>query len=139
MPSPFPPLYYLLGANLVQICSRNVDSPGRQIDHINVILLFGQLFFQTKQALTCLILSCIVLKDKTGDKLMRTLLFYMLTMHLIFEPSHEKTFIFDIKDLTDQSCCLSPVLSLHMKSHYFLNPKFQASSHLLGLHSPVCI
>ena len=69
-------------------------------------------------------------KDKNGTK-------------RINEPRHEKTgflhfCICENKD-ADQLRCAFVFASQILQSVYFLNPKFQVSSYLLWLYSPVCV
>ena len=59
-----------------------------------------------------------------------------------YEPHHEKTCFFCICENigADQLHRSAPLFSLHIvQSFYFLNPKYQASSHLLSLYSSVCV
>ena len=62
-----------------------------------------------------------------------------------FEPRHEKTFAY-AKIKTQISFAVTAKLisafvfaTQIVQSLYFLNPKFQASCHLLWLYSPVCV
>ena len=61
-----------------------------------------------------------------------------------FELHHEKTRFLHVRKQRRRSATIHlisafTVAALIVQSLYFLNPKFQASSHLLWLHSPVCI
>ena len=66
---------------------------------------------------------------------------------VIYEPRHEKTaFLAYAKTKTQISFAVTAklisafVFALRIvQSPYFLNPKFQVSSDLLWLHSPVCV
>ena len=67
---------------------------------------------------------------------------------VIYEPRYEKTFFFFAyaKTKTQISFVVTAKLisafvfaTWIVQSLYFLNPKFQASSHLLWLSSPVCV
>ena len=64
-----------------------------------------------------------------------------------FEPRYEKTgFFLYAKTKTQISCAVTAqVISAFVfatrivQSLYYINPKFQASSHLLWLYSPICV
>ena len=66
---------------------------------------------------------------------------------LLFEPHHEKTVFFaNAKTKTQISFAVTAKLisafvstTWIVQSLYFLNPKCQASSHLLWQYSPVCV
>ena len=66
---------------------------------------------------------------------------------VLFEPRHEKTgFLHMPKTKTQISFAVTAKLisafvfaKRIVQLHYFLDPKFQASSHLLWLYSPVCV
>ena len=64
-----------------------------------------------------------------------------------YEPHHEKTGFFAYAKTKAQISCalIAQLISVFVfatwivQSLYFLNPKFQASSHLLYLFSPLCV
>ena len=68
------------------------------------------------------------------------------SMHTAFEPRHEKTGFFNMQKQRRRSASrvTAKLISAFVfatrivQSLFFLNPKFQASSHLLWLYSPVC-
>ena len=66
----------------------------------------------------------------------RKLCIIPITLVLLFEPRRKKTdfCIYENKDVDQRLCFRYTEQSL-----YFLNPKFQASSHLLKLRSLVCV
>ena len=53
----------------------------------------------------------------------------------LYEPRHEKTSFFRQAKLISAFVFATYIV----QSLYFLNPKFQASSYLLWLYSPVCV
>ena len=63
-----------------------------------------------------------------------------------YEPRYEKRLFANAKTKTQISCAVSAQLisafvfaTQILQSLYFLNPKFQASSHILWLYSQVCV
>ena len=64
------------------------------------------------------------------------------SLSLPYEPRREKTGFLHMRKLRRRSAKLISAFvfaALIVRSLYFLNPKFQASSHLLWLYSPVCV
>ena len=58
-----------------------------------------------------------------------------------YEPRHEKTGFLQMRKQRRTAKLISSFVfaTRILQSLYFLNPKFQASSHLLWLYSPVCV
>ena len=66
------------------------------------------------------------------------------TILIQIEPRREKTGFLHMRKQRRRSVsrkliCVFVFATRIVQSLYFLNPKFQASSHLLWLHSPVCV
>ena len=73
-------------------------------------------------------------------------LFIQFRAFTIFEPRHEKTSFLHMRKQTQISFVVTAKLISAfvftrriVQSLYFRNPKFQASSHLLWLYSPICV
>ena len=65
-------------------------------------------------------------------------------LYLLFEPHHEKTVFLHIRKQSHRSAAQSLISTFvfttqMIQSLCFLNPKFQASNHLLRLYSPICV
>ena len=78
--------------------------------------------------------------------LMLNIVITFKTVSLIFEPRCEKTGFLHMRKKTQISCAVTAQLTSAfvfairiIKSLYYPSLKFQASSHLLWLYSPVCV
>ena len=60
-----------------------------------------------------------------------------LIASILYEPRHEKTGFLHMRNQLRGNCFY--FATRKVQSLYFLNPKFQASSHLLRLHNPACV
>ena len=73
------------------------------------------------------------------------LLFRYQVLITFYEPHHEKTGILHMRKQRRRSAVTAKLISAFVfatrivQSLFYLNPKFQASSHLVRLYIPVCV